>query len=567
MAAGDPPIPERYQVREELLRTEQLVRLRAFDTTLEQEVILEFPGIEARQVLASAGERTRMLRDARARAKVSHVGIQNLKTVIENPECPILVLDARTGEPLSELLERRGRLTPEETLCLGAQLADATHAVHCCDIVHRGIAAGNILLDSEGGSAVLTGFVFAKPIDLLNQSSIMYKSEEPTVARALPNHPAPEQIAGQPADARADVYALGCVLYECLTGRPAFESHEAEWSEPQDPRHLADMPAKLGEIVLKCVRRSPTMRYPTMLDVKEALEGVDMNAPANTRGWVKPVTAAAIALVVAGIAWAKWPEPTTRIRTPGPAKPPENAKYHARYDSAHAVLIGIDEYRSNDFDDLETPVSDIRRIRSALVDLGWHDDDDHMTVLTNEQADEDSIDRALHALKRAGPNDQVLVFFSGHGLDPKNRGGFVAAWDAVLDEDREPEQNCIGFERLTRVFQDCEAKHIMIALDCCQAGAAGVSQPTRIPNSSGKSNLEGPAYVVLAASTSLQNAQDRSRFADVFVAKLREAASAAKTSDEIHTAMKQAMGPASLQRAIRRNVAGDQHDFVFMSLK
>src|SRR6185503_18500345 len=111
---------------------------------------------------------------------------------------------------------------------IGIELCQALEVVHAASIVHRGIAE-HAVIQRPDGSVCLTGFVFAKfgGHEITVSSSLDYRASDQKSESggpvALPRHPAPEQLAGEVAGPRSDLFALGCVLYRCLTGVAAFD--------------------------------------------------------------------------------------------------------------------------------------------------------------------------------------------------------------------------------------------------------------------------------------------------------------------------------------------------------
>ena len=132
------------------------------------------------------------------------------------------------GSDLRTILQREEKLSPERTLAVLAQVADALDAAHRRALVHRDVKPANVLLD-EDGHAYLTDFGITKQVG-------GDSTDTGRVVGTL-DYLAPEQIRGDPVDGRADVYALGCLLYECLAGVPPFRRDtEAEtlWAHMQE---------------------------------------------------------------------------------------------------------------------------------------------------------------------------------------------------------------------------------------------------------------------------------------------------------------------------------------------
>lgn len=283
-----PTIPDdRFEFREELQSDPRVHRWRAYDRLLGREVELEQAGEALAGRIDTTVEGKRALCEAQALARLDHPGIVRLYELQWSDGRPLLVLQARSGETLAELLTRRGRLEPDEVVRLGAAMADAVHAVHAVGIVHRGISARNVRLDATEGHPILGGFGFAKPFDRAGALSSLHHrhlADDDAAAKGLPDYAAPEQIAGQPADARADVFALGCLLYRCATGEEAFGVDQVEWTEPRPLRGLAPgVPRHVADSIHRAMNRGPASRFPTMTAFRDALTA---RAPARPpRRW------------------------------------------------------------------------------------------------------------------------------------------------------------------------------------------------------------------------------------------------------------------------------------------
>ena len=211
----------------------------------------------------------RFEREARAIAALNHPHICTLHDV--GPD--YLVMEYLEGETLAERL-RRGKLSMEETLRYGGQIASALAAAHGKGIIHRDLKPGNIMLVQSG--AKVLDFGLAK----------MDQDDAPLTAShavmGTPGYMAPEQREGKPADARTDIYSLGCVLCEASTGaRPG--------SGPRVPSR------RLETIVNRCLEQDPEDRWQSVAELEHALTALNRPAP----HW-KTIAAAALALLVAG---------------------------------------------------------------------------------------------------------------------------------------------------------------------------------------------------------------------------------------------------------------------------
>jgi len=206
--------------------------------------------------------------EARAIAALNHPNICTLHDVGPN----YLVMEFIDGETLTKRL-KRGKLSLEETLQYGRQIAGALAAAHAKGIIHRDLKPANIMLTQAGVKVLDFGLAKTAEDDTLTGSRAIM---------GTPAYMAPEQREGKPAGVRTDIYSLGCVLYEMATGA------RADSGEPVLPRSLE-------KIVLRCREEDPERRWQTVAEVERALGAVTHTAPHG-----KAIGSAA--LVVLGLA-------------------------------------------------------------------------------------------------------------------------------------------------------------------------------------------------------------------------------------------------------------------------
>ncbi|WP_108668057.1 protein kinase domain-containing protein [Euzebya rosea] len=230
---------------------------------------------------SDAAERFR--REGRMTAKLTHHGIVSvLDAGLEPDGTAFHVMELVQGESLADALDRRGRLTPEEVVDLGAAVLDALSHAHAAGLVHRDVKPGNILLDGRDGTPKLTDFGVAKvehgDRDLTSTGMIIGTAA----------YLAPEQATGEALDGRADQYALGCVLFECLTGQRAFDgatpvqiagARIGVQIRPSD--RDPSVPPGLDAVIARSMAPEPAGRFPTAEAMADALRtSLDQPAPA-----------------------------------------------------------------------------------------------------------------------------------------------------------------------------------------------------------------------------------------------------------------------------------------------
>jgi Tol biopolymer transport system component/predicted Ser/Thr protein kinase len=267
---------------------------RARDTQLDRTVAIKF----SREPLS---ERFRL--EAWTAAQLSHPNICTLHDVGAN----YLVMEFVDGEPL------RGPMLPAKALAFATQICDALEAAHRRGIVHRDLKPSNILAGKQGIKLLDFGLAKLKegapgPPEL----SDTLTGERMFVG--TPQYMAPEQLHGKPADARSDIFALGCVLYEMLTGARAFEGETTASVIAsvltKEPRAVSEFqplaPPLLEGVLAKCLAKDPEGRWQTARDLRHALElAAASPAPAvQVRGgrWWPWVLAASV-IITAGATW------------------------------------------------------------------------------------------------------------------------------------------------------------------------------------------------------------------------------------------------------------------------
>ena len=327
-----PGAPNRFALQECLLADDRVQRWRAFDKELGREVWLDWPG-EGRATGAGAD---RAMREARMLARVRDPSVVRLLEVVGSPGQPVLVLEPVHGPTLESVLVTEGRLDPEQVIVLGRRLALASSAVHAAGVVHRGIAPCNVIFPSAA-SAVLIGFTFAKPMQAGGATSLDHGGGQRREGRVLPDYSAPEQILGHAADARSDIFALGCLLHRCVTGS------EYRGAEAGGRCDVAE-PAGLARVLERCLSTSPSARYPNMLELDAALAALGERPIMSTsrRSSIALILGAAL-VVVAVIAALRLPGSDAKDSGASPADPDTNpAAFAPLFSGSRALLVGID---------------------------------------------------------------------------------------------------------------------------------------------------------------------------------------------------------------------------------
>ena len=204
--------------------------------------------------------RRRFNREARIAQTVDHPNVVPVLATGEDDGIPYMAQKYIEGQPLDQKLRQEGRLDIPTAVRICNDVAAGLEALWAAGMVHRDVKPANILLDREG-KAYVTDFGLAKD----TRGTVLTL---PGQALGSMDYMAPEQIRGEPVSAASDIYALGCVMYECLCGRPPFASVQGMrvlWAhlqdDPPDPLTLRpDLPPDLARAMLMALAKEPDKR-------------------------------------------------------------------------------------------------------------------------------------------------------------------------------------------------------------------------------------------------------------------------------------------------------------------
>ena len=273
---------------------------KARDTRLDRTVAIK---VLPAELSADPERRARFEREARAVAALSHPHICTLYDIGTHDAVTYLVMEHLAGESLAQRLTR-GPLPVAQALELGAQIADALDAAHKHGIIHRDLKPGNVML--TGGGSGRSGVTSAKLLDF-GLAKLVAHGERPALAsdasaptQTVPmtargaivgtlQYMAPEQLEGKEADARTDLWALGALLYEMVTGKRAFQA-DSDVSLigailNTEPAGLATLqpltPPSLERLVTRCLAKHPDDRWDTAHDVADELRWIAQSSSAS----------------------------------------------------------------------------------------------------------------------------------------------------------------------------------------------------------------------------------------------------------------------------------------------
>jgi TolB-like protein/predicted Ser/Thr protein kinase len=263
-----------YRITEELGSGGMGVVYKAEDTRLRRFVALKFLPEE---ISKDRRALERFQREARSASALNHANICTIHDIGEHQGQQFIVMELLEGETLQRRLAGQP-LEIERVAKLGMQLADALEAAHAKGIVHLDIKPANIFVNDRG-QVKLLDFGLAKLLRLAGGETITQSGTDAQgISGTLP-YMAPEQLKGHPLDARADIYAVGVVLYEMAAGQRPFREPNAArliaeilHNPPVPPgRMRPEIPARLEEVILKCLEKDPENRYQSAKEL-----GVDL---------------------------------------------------------------------------------------------------------------------------------------------------------------------------------------------------------------------------------------------------------------------------------------------------
>ena len=228
--------------------------------------------------------RKRFAREAQAASALNHPNIVTVHEAGRDGDVDFIVMERIAGETLRDTI-RGGGLPPHEVFRCAAQIASALAAAHDAGIVHRDLKPTNIMVTDRGLVKVVDFGLASHVLPTAGEASL---TGDRVVGTA--QYMSPEQAQGRPVDSRSDVFSFGCVLYEMVTGRPAFKEDSGVGTlaailhgEPA-PLSSEKAPRPLVRLLFKCLHKNPAERWQHMSDVKQLLEDMTRDLESSADG-------------------------------------------------------------------------------------------------------------------------------------------------------------------------------------------------------------------------------------------------------------------------------------------
>jgi len=270
----------RYQVIEELGHGGMGRVYKVFDTNIKEKIALKL----LRPEIALDKETVeRFSNELKLARKISHRNVCRMFDLGKAEGTTFLTMEFVAGEDLKRLIRKMGQLGAGRAVSIAKQVSEGLTEAHRLGVVHRDLKPHNIMVDEEGNARVMD-FGIARSLSgkSLTGAGVMI---------GTPEYMSPEQVEGKDIDQRSDIYSLGIILYEMLTGRVPFEGDTPftigvkQKSEiPRDPRDLnTQIPQDLDRLVLRCLEKDKAKRYQSAIDLHTDLEKIEQGLPTTER--------------------------------------------------------------------------------------------------------------------------------------------------------------------------------------------------------------------------------------------------------------------------------------------
>jgi len=262
---------DRFQIQGHLAQGGMSEIYRAYDLVNRREVVLKLPDATT---IGDPAQYERFQREMEVVRTLNHPAILRGLDAGRYNRTPFLVTEFVQGNSLRKIIETSAPMPSEDAVALVRKIADGMAYCHENNVIHRDLKPENILVNPEGQPVIMDfGLALTKGSHRVTYSNL-------SATMGTPDYMAPEQIEGQRGDARTDVYALGTILFELLSGRVPFTgdsqlaimAQHAQGTPPRLDRLQASVSPQLAAVVARCLCHNPDDRYPDMRALIEALD-------------------------------------------------------------------------------------------------------------------------------------------------------------------------------------------------------------------------------------------------------------------------------------------------------
>lgn len=270
----------RYRILEELGRGGMGKVYKAIDTKIDEKVAIKLLNPE---VAVDRETRERFRNELKVTRSISHRHICRVYDFSEEEGHSYFTMEYVSGEDLKSLIRKIGQLTPGKAIFIARQICEGLTEAHRLGIIHRDLKPHNVMIDKEGNVRVMD-FGIAR--------SIRKRSATDTgVILGTPEYMSPEQVEGKELDERSDIYSLGIILYEMLTGKVPFEGDtplsvavKQKTERPLDPRKLnTQIHERVSGLILKSLEKDREKRYPKADELLAELRNIEKAIPSTDR--------------------------------------------------------------------------------------------------------------------------------------------------------------------------------------------------------------------------------------------------------------------------------------------